>query len=68
MKQHTTSPRRQYVATWIFAILAIVSWLSVLKDKAAIDVTATTMSVQEKTENKHSETFEEILEKKNKQF
>ena len=60
MKQHQTAPRRQYVATWIFAILAMISWLSVLKNKWEINVQATTMSVQET--NQHSQTFETILQ------
>lgn len=62
MKQYKTSPRRQYVATWIFAILAMISGLSVLKDKWNINFQAETMSVQES--NGHSETFETILLKK----
>jgi len=67
MKKQWTSPRWQYVATWIFAILAIVSSLSALSQQQwEVDITAETASVEDRIwDNGHSETFETIEQRKN---
>ena len=59
--QTKTSPRRQYIATGIFAIIAMISGLSVLSTKnwAQSTLSAQTMSVQEQpTDNGHSQSIQ----------
>ena len=57
--QPSTSPKRQYVATAIFAILAMVSGLSVVTKNNSL--TAQTVSyTSDQAENGHSQTLEEL--------
>jgi hypothetical protein len=64
MKKQWTSPKWQYVATWIFAILAMISGLSALQ-KGPVDLSAQTASFVEDTwDNGYSETFELIEARK----
>jgi hypothetical protein len=67
MKQHSTSPRRQYVATAIFAILAIVTSMATLhQNNTTLDAHTMSVSDTPQGDNGHSETFEYMLEKKSK--